>query len=143
MNKTLVLLFFILFSFVSGNAQKTNYPYQNSELSVEKRVEDLLSRMSLEEKVRQMDMYRGWEFKEDEGFSPQKTNENIGKLGVGAIHDTYQQSAKMINDLQKYVIDNGRWGIPALIMCEMLHGYTGEGESKTISFDLTFDELAL
>ena len=143
MNKTLVLLFFILFSFVSGNAQKTNYPYQNSELSVEKREEDLLSRMSLEEKVRQMDMYRGWEFKEDEGFSPQKTNENIGKLGVGAIHDTYQQSAKMINDLQKYVIDNGRWGIPALIMCEMLHGYTGEGESKTISFDLTFDELAL
>ena len=46
---------------------------------------------------------------------------------MGAIHDIYPESAKMINDLQKYVIENNRWGIPALIMCEMLHGYTGEG----------------
>ena len=83
--------------------------------------------MSLEEKVRQMDMYRGWEFKEDEDFSSKKTKENIGKLGVGAIHDIYPQSAKMINDLQTYVIQNNRWGIPALIMCEMLHGYLGKG----------------
>ncbi|HHA18894.1 MAG TPA: glutamine synthetase type III, partial [Methylophaga sp.] len=59
---------------------------------------------------------------EKEDFSSKKTKENIGKLGVGAIHDIYPQSAKMINDLQTYVIQNNRWGIPALIMCEMLHG---------------------
>ena len=38
-----------------GFAQK-KYPYQDSKLPVEERVKDLLSRMSLEEKVRQMDM---------------------------------------------------------------------------------------
>ena len=91
--------------FQSLEAQKQQYAYQESKNNgIEKRVDDLLSRMSLEEKVRQMDMYRGWEFKEDEDFSSKKTKENIGKLGVGAIHDIYPQSAKMINDLQTYVI---------------------------------------
>ncbi|MGH9763241.1 MAG: hypothetical protein ACREDR_14335, partial [Blastocatellia bacterium] len=33
--------------------------YRNPNLPVEERVTDLLSRMSLEEKVRQMDMYSG------------------------------------------------------------------------------------
>lgn len=127
MKRITFFLCIVILSFIDGKAQKVNYPYLNSKLSVEKRVDDLLSRMSLEEKVRQMDMYRGGEFKNNEDFSANKTNNTIGKLGVGAIHDIYPQSAKMINDLQRYVIGNGRWGIPALIMCEMLHGYTGEG----------------
>jgi len=125
MRKLILITGIILFSVSKGSAQK--YPYLNPKNSVEVRVNDLLSRMSLEEKVRQMDMYRGWEFKKDEDFSKQKTDSTIGKLGVGAIHDIYPQSAKMINDLQTYVIANNRWGIPALIMCEMLHGYLGEG----------------
>ncbi len=125
MKKVLIFCFIVLF--YEGFSQQVKYPYQNSELSVEDRITDLLGRMSLEEKVRQMDMYKGGDFKEKEDFSEKKTNQTIGKFGVGAIHDIYPQSAKMINDLQQYVIKNNRWGIPALIMCEMLHGYTGEG----------------
>ena len=125
--KKIIFSIIFLLSIHLSYAQKVKYPYQNPELSVEKRVDDLLSRMSLEEKVRQMDMYRGGEFKDKEAFSSKKTKETIGKTGVGAIHDIYPQSAKMINDLQTYVIKNNRWGIPALIMCEMLHGYLGEG----------------
>lgn len=127
MKRITLFLCVAILSFIDGKAQKVNHPYQNQKLSVEERVEDLLGRMSLEEKVRQMDMYRGGEFKDKEDFSENKANNTIGKLGVGAIHDIYPQSAKMINDLQRYVIKNNRWGIPALIMCEMLHGYTGEG----------------
>jgi len=127
MKKNILTFIIVIFSLCNGNAQKVKYPYQNAKLTVEERVKDLLNRMSLEEKVRQMDMYRGGEFKNKENFSANKTKNTIGKLGVGAIHDIYPQSAKMINDLQSYVIEHNRWGIPALIMCEMLHGYTGEG----------------
>lgn len=125
-NFVLFLFLFVGFSY-STNAQSPKYPYQNSKLSVETRVQDLLTRMSLEEKVRQMDMYKGEYFKEDEVFSKSKTTNRIGNLGVGAIHDIYPRSAKMINELQKDVIKTNRWGIPALIMCEMLHGYLGDG----------------
>ena len=110
-----------------GISQESKYPFQNPELPVEDRINDLLGRMSLEEKVRQMDMYRGGDFKEGEDFSSSKANKTVGDLGVGAIHDIYPESAKMINDLQQYIVNNNRWGIPALIMCEMLHGYYGEG----------------
>ena len=127
MRKIIFLSIFLSFSFYQGIGQKKAMAYKNAKVEVEVRVNDLLSRMSLEEKVRQMDMYRGGGFKENEEFSKSKTISSIGDLGVGAIHDIYPRSAKMINDLQKHVIENNRWGIPALIMCEMLHGYYGEG----------------
>lgn len=128
--KNLILFLSLFAGFHYGvNAQNIKYPYQNSELTVGTRVQDLLSRMSLEEKVRQMDMYRGGDFKDGEQFSKSKTNDRIGNLGVGAIHDIYPRSAKMINELQKNVIKNNRWEIPALIMCEMLHGYLDDGST--------------
>lgn len=142
MKKLLFLTIILIGICGNANAQK-KYPYQNPELSVEIRVQDLLSRMSLEEKVRQMDMYRGEAFKEDENFSKVKTGKNIGGLGVGAIHDVYPRSAKMINDLQQHVISNNKWGIPALIMCEMLHGYLGEGSTAfpmNIGLGATWDK---
>ncbi len=109
-------------------AQK-KYPYQDAKLPVEERVSDLLSRMSLEEKVRQMDMYKGEFFKEKEDFSKTRSAAKIGNLGIGAIHDIYPRSAKMINTLQSEVIKRNKWGIPALIMCEMLHGYLDDGST--------------
>ena len=121
-------------------------PYQNPNLTVEARVKDLLSRMSLAEKVRQMDMYSGERFKSGEAFAPEKAQAAIGTLGVGAIHDIYPKNAEMINALQRYVITHNRWGIPALIMCEMLHGYTGEGSTAfpmSIGLAATWDRDVL
>ncbi|OXB03295.1 glycoside hydrolase family 3 protein [Flavobacterium pectinovorum] len=126
--KTAIILVMAVGFFNQSHAQK-KYPYQDSQLPVEDRVKDLLSRMSLEEKARQMDMYRGELFKEKEDFSKSKSDAKIGKLGIGAIHDLYPRSAKMINDLQSEVIKNNKWGIPALIMCEMLHGYLDDGST--------------
>ena len=141
--KKIIIFCFIVFLFIKGFSQQTEYAYQNSDLTVEERIRDLLGRMSLKEKVRQMDMYRGGDFKEGENFSISKANTSIGNLGVGAIHDIYPESAKMINDLQQYVIDNNRWGIPALIMCEMLHGYYGKGGTAfpmSIGLGATWDK---
>ena len=35
------------------------YKFQDKTLSIEERIDDLLGRMTLEEKVRQMDIYAG------------------------------------------------------------------------------------
>ena len=53
--KSLLTFTIILFSFSSINAQE-NFPYKNVELSVQQRVTDLLSRMTLDEKISQMSM---------------------------------------------------------------------------------------
>ena len=126
--KTAIIFVMAVGFFNQVHAQK-KYPYQDPKLPVEDRVSDLLSRMSLEEKVRQMDMYKGEYFKEKEDFSKTKSALKIGNLGIGAIHDIYPRSAKMINDLQTNVIKGNKWGVPALIMCEMLHGYLDDGST--------------
>ncbi len=128
MKKTAIIFVMALGFFNQSSAQK-KYPYQDAKMPVEDRVKDLLSRMSLEEKVRQMDMYKGEYFKDKEDFSKTKSDAKIGNLGIGAIHDIYPRSAKMINDLQSEVIKKNKWGIPALIMCEMLHGYLDDGST--------------
>ncbi|WP_394775672.1 glycoside hydrolase family 3 N-terminal domain-containing protein [Flavobacterium sp.] len=128
MKKT-AIIFIMAVGFYNHSYAQKKYPYQDPKLPVEERLTDLLSRMSLEEKVRQMDMYKGEFFKEKEDFSKSKSDLKIGNLGIGAIHDIYPRSAKMINDLQSEVIKKNKWGIPALIMCEMLHGYLDDGST--------------
>ena len=57
MNKTLLsslLLIFVLLNNTRVQAQTFKYPFQNYTLSFEKRVSDLVSRLTLEEKVSQM-----------------------------------------------------------------------------------------
>ena len=145
MKKTAILFVMAVGFFNQSHAQK-KYLYQDAKAPVEDRVQDLLSRMTLEEKVRQMDMYRGDFFKEKEDFAKSKSAEKIGKLGIGAIHDIYPRSAKMINDLQTNVIKGNRWGIPALIMCEMLHGYLDEGSTAfpmNIGLGATWDTAVI
>ncbi len=51
--KKIGLLFLVLISFIGIKGQR-EFPFQNPTLSVEERVDDLLSRMTLEEKVSQM-----------------------------------------------------------------------------------------
>ncbi|WP_343697090.1 glycoside hydrolase family 3 N-terminal domain-containing protein [Flavobacterium sp.] len=127
--KKTAIIFVMAVGFFNQTYAQKKYPYQDPKLPVEDRVKDLLNRMSLEEKVRQMDMYKGEFFKEKEDFSKSKSDAKIGNLGIGAIHDIYPRSAKMINDLQSEIIKKNKWGIPALIMCEMLHGYLDEGST--------------
>ena len=118
--------------------------YKNPNLAVDARVADLLGRMTLEEKVRQLDMYLGAEdlldkntvptvdhhthAKPDAVFDPQFAEKSVGHLGVGSIHDIYPH-AKLSNRIQEWVIKSNRLGIPALFIEEGLHGYMDYGET--------------
>jgi beta-glucosidase len=126
---------------VSAGAQQTSAPvpadarYKQAGLPIEDRVRDLLSRMTVEEKARQLDMYRGVSpsVQDDaqkagddikaHGFRPEEAEKVWGSLGVGSIHDLYGQP-ELNNAIQTWVIKNTRLGIPALFAEEGLHGFS-------------------
>src|SRR5262245_21196809 len=113
--------------------QKTGRPdYQNPPLPTARRVDDLLSRMTLEEKVAQMLCI--WNAKRQvtdaKGrFDPVKAPEWF-KLGIGRVerpsdgHGARAQ-AEFTNAIQKWVKENTRLGIPVIFHDEALHGLQG------------------
>lgn len=111
--------------------------YRDKRLPIEERINDLLSRMTLREKVRQMDMYVGASFvkRSDGGASTvtddteilwDKIAEEIGDEGIGCIHDLYA-TAKVNNAIQRYAVEKTRLGIPILFSEEGLHGLCRPG----------------
>jgi beta-glucosidase len=134
----------VVLAFSAGitNAQDSAPAYKNPNLPVDQRVQDLLGRMSLEEKVRQLDMYSGSDdfltddqlrdhhthAKTDATFNPGKAEKLIGNLGVGSIHDIYPPP-QLYNAIQAWVIKSNPLGIPALFIEEGLHGYMGYDET--------------
>jgi beta-glucosidase len=111
------------------------YPYKNPKLPIEQRVADLISRMTLKEKILQLDMFWGKEVTDMTGheamtYSEEKTAKVIGKTGIGSVHDLYPISADIANSIQKYAVEKTRLGIPVLFIEEGLHGYSGKGSTS-------------
>ncbi len=102
-----------------------DYPFADKNLNIEERILDLISRMTLEEKVRQLDIYSGAEVLTDSKmpaiFDGDKYKELYGELGIGCLQIRYS-SAKLNNQIQEYNIKNTRLGIPVLFSEETLHG---------------------
>jgi beta-glucosidase len=109
--------------------------YLNPELPVAQRVEDLLSQMTLQEKVAQMLCV--WQDKaktlvDDKGdFDIEKAKEHFGDgngLGqVGRPSDAgggknAREMAELTNAIQKFFVENSRLGIPVIFHEECLHG---------------------
>lgn len=97
---------------------------------VDARVSDLLGRMTLEEKFREMGMGKTRNMGESGRFSKKLADEFFKGMGIGAMQDARLDpvnNAAFINDLQKYLIENTRLGIPALIISECLHGFLSPG----------------
>jgi beta-glucosidase len=110
--------------------------YRRAGTPVEDRVRDLLSRMTLEEKVRQLDLYSGaidlvdkhsdeTHATPDATFQPDKARALWGGLGVGAVHDLYGTPTQS-NAIQNWVISHNRLGIPVMFIEEALHGFDKE-----------------
>jgi beta-glucosidase len=133
----LVLLFALCLTYVQGQqaVQVTapNALYKQPDAPIERRIDDLLARMTLEEKARQLDLYAAAGTLEDKhtgndhvaldaAFLPGKAEAMWGSLGVGGIHDTYPTSAQS-NAIQSWIIAHNRLGIPAIFVEEGLHGF--------------------
>lgn len=120
---------------VKKNAKTKLPPYKNAALAPARRVKDLLSRMTLEEKAAQM--IGMWQQKEQTlvdpqgNFDPKKAKAAFKKgngLGqVGRPNDAgggrnARQMAELTNAIQKFFIENSRLGIPVIFHEEALHG---------------------
>jgi beta-glucosidase len=111
--------------------------WKDPQQPVNVRVADLVRRLSLAEKARQLDLYDGNAVLDDDQkaelgraktnavFDAQRKGKTLGDLGIGAIHDVYPPP-RFYNGLQKCVIQSSRLGIPALFIEEGLHGYVGK-----------------
>lgn len=86
--------------------------YRNPDESISKRVEDLLGRMTLEEKVGQMCQYTGQGVSKD-------VRDKMARGEIGSF--LHVLSAKQANDLQTQA-RNSRLGIPLLIGIDAIHG---------------------
>jgi beta-glucosidase len=89
--------------------------------------------MTLEEKVRQLDLYSGatalvnahiddTHASPTARFLPDKAKAMWGDLGVGAIHDL-NPTPEQANAIQEWVLAHNRLGIPVLFIEEALHGF--------------------
>lgn len=120
--------------------------YKDPSLSIDIRLSDLLSRMTLEEKVGQLLCPLGWEMYEIHGNEVcpfGKFKQLIKERNVGMLWATYradpwtkktlanglnpEMAAKAGNALQKYVMENTRLGIPMFLAEEAPHGHMAIG----------------
>ncbi|MBN2009330.1 glycoside hydrolase family 3 C-terminal domain-containing protein [candidate division KSB1 bacterium] len=130
-------------------------PYKNVNTPIQERVSDLLSRMTLEEKVAQM--VGVWQEKnetllDDKGnfdiIKAQNNYKNRNGLGqVGRPSDSgggkgAREMALLTNEIQKFFIENSRLGIPVIFHEECLHGHTAPEAtsfSQPIGLGATFN----
>ncbi len=119
-------------------------PYQNKTLSPEMRAEDLLSRMTLREKIGQLNQrLYGFQIYTREGENIALTQEFTDEVarygGLGALYGLHRAdpwsardfengltgrlAVRARNQVQRYVIEHSRFGIPALFSSECPHGH--------------------
>jgi beta-glucosidase len=144
--------FFFALALISGLAARaedlSSAPYKQAGAPIEQRIQDLLGRMTVEEKARQLDLYSGagtdaqgkdpirildqvgdhTHSVADSKFLPDRAEQLWGALGVGAIHDLYPYPT-LANAIQDWVIKHNRLGIPVLFFEEGVHGSNSYDET--------------
>ena len=131
-------------------------PYRDPKLSVEERVADLLSRMTLEEKAAQLgSTWQNRQFPQDPkaffvdekgAFVPERAAVAL-KNGLGEYSRPSEQRgpremAEFTNTVQRWLRENTRLGIPAVFHEECLHGHAalrGTAYPQAIGLASTWD----
>jgi beta-glucosidase len=134
LSKTSTLLLALFF--VSSFLQAQSPAYRNKTLSPEVRAKDLLSKMTIEEKLMQMqslwiqkskilndkgdfDEVKATEVLKNGLGELTRLNENAGANSLG-LHP--KQAADLYNKIQKHFVEKTRLGIPVMTHEESLHG---------------------
>ncbi len=115
------------------SAQQQAPRYRDPSLSIDDRVQDLLSRMTLEEKVAQITGGH----RADRGildttgrFPQEKAEEAVRELYRLDSHMSARDRAVLHNALQRYLVEKTRLGIPAIFQGEALHGFMAYGSTS-------------
>src|SRR5580700_9550016 len=136
-----------------ATAQEATPPYRDAKRPVEQRVADLLSRMTLEEKVAQLE--GTWQnrqfpvtfFVDEKGaFQPDRAGlvlkDGLGEMSRPSEHRAPREMAEFTNTIQKWLKENTRLGIPVLFHEECLHGFVapkGTSYPQAIALASTWD----
>ncbi|HET9504209.1 MAG TPA: glycoside hydrolase family 3 N-terminal domain-containing protein [Hymenobacter sp.] len=130
----------------AATAQPGRPLYQNPTAPTDARVQDLLARMTVEEKVGQLSTLLGWEMYQKKGqkvgispaYKKAVDERHIGALWATLRADPWtkktlttglnpQQAAEATNALQRYVVEHTRLHIPLLLAEECPHGHMAIG----------------
>ena len=144
-NRTIVTIITLALIALSVNA-KNKYPFQDASLPIDQRVEDLLSRMTLEEKAGQLVCLMGWNYYQIDGrkvtvsnqFRHQVDSMHVGMFWAVFRADPWTQktldnglnpalAAEAANAMQRYAIEHTRLGIPIFLAEEAPHGHMAIG----------------
>jgi beta-glucosidase len=154
---TRVILSLIVFGTLHFSSHAQDVPaFRNPHLPIEQRVADLLSRMTLEEKVAQLE--GAWEnrqffkdplslFVDEKGaFLPERASvllkNGLGEMSRPSEGKGPREMAVFTNTLQRWMRDNTRLGIPVLFHEECLHGHAalkGTSYPQAIALASTWD----
>lgn len=93
--------------------------YKNIQLSPDERAKDLLSKMTLDEKINEMNLHISIEDLADDIKNGKKPELRGGCFGQ-------VKSPETVETVQKYYMENSRLGIPILYAFEGLHGVIGD-----------------
>lgn len=162
--KKIHLAMLLLSCSLTANAQKPIY--KDASQPVEARVADLLSRMTLDEKIGQVRCPLGWFIYDKdakgkvsltEKFYQYTDEQHIGNYWAVLRADPWTQktltnglnptlSAEMLNMMQRYAVEKTRLGIPIMVAEETPHGHMAIGATvfpTTLSQAATFDRDVL
>lgn len=119
--KVVVTISCIIFSYNNTQAQKKSEVYKNVQSPIEARVDDLLSKMTLEEKIGQLQCFM-------EDFDKSKTSPN-GMGNMAGIFGKYmpRESVFKYNEMQLSYQKNTRLGIPVIYHGEAVFGLMANG----------------
>lgn len=147
MNKKHFCIVVIIIGIFSGSMfGQTKFPYKNPRLSSKERTLNLLSLMTLEEKIGQLRCPLGWEMYEKNGNKVShslKFEELIKTQHIGMFWAVYRadpwtkktlanglnpySAAEAGNAIQRYAMEKTRLGIPVFIAEEAPHGHMAIG----------------
>jgi beta-glucosidase len=137
-NGFFTIFFLALLMVFSCRQHREDKPlYRDATLPTDKRVEDLLSRMTLEEKFWQLYMIPGDLSDGKEKYSHGIFGFQVSVKGRSAAEQEQmldysspvnaEETAKLINSIQHYFVEETRLGIPVIPFDEALHGLVREG----------------
>ena len=115
-HKIALLTILALLACLPLGCQKQVFPHKNLDLSIESKINALLSKMTLEEKAGQMSQVS--KFGED---GPSDIENEIRKGNIGSFLNVDEVTLR--NRLQRIAVEESRLGIPLIFGYDVIHGH--------------------